>query len=86
TLSRLVGEDLQILGIGIEPGDDEFLRWRLDQFLNHLSGEAPTVKDEAWESLRHRISYTSGDFTNDDIFVEIGKRLGPNANAAFYLA
>ncbi|MBA9034091.1 glucose-6-phosphate dehydrogenase [Rhizobium leguminosarum] len=86
TRSRLVGDDLHILGIGIEPGDDEFLRGRLDQFLNHLSGEEPTVKDEAWESLRRRISYTSGDFTKDDIFIEIGKRLGPNANAAFYLA
>ncbi|EJZ16743.1 glucose-6-phosphate dehydrogenase, partial [Rhizobium sp. Pop5] len=42
--------------------------------------------DEAWKSLRRRISYTSGDFTKDDIFIEIGKRLEPNANAAFYLA
>ncbi|MGO7624578.1 hypothetical protein ACC687_42680, partial [Rhizobium ruizarguesonis] len=33
TRSRLVGEDLHILGIGIEPGDDEFLRGRLDQLL-----------------------------------------------------
>ncbi|MBB3135760.1 glucose-6-phosphate 1-dehydrogenase [Rhizobium pisi] len=86
TRSRLVGEDMHILGVGIEPGDDEFLRKRLDEFLNHLGGEEQTAEDEAWESLRQRISYTSGDFTKDDIFIEIGKRLGPHANAAFYLA
>jgi len=86
TRSRLVGEDLHILGVGIEPGDDEFLRKRLDEFLSHLGGEEQTAKDEAWESLRQRISYTSGDFTKDDIFIEIGKRLGQHANAAFYLA
>ncbi|MFB2608257.1 glucose-6-phosphate dehydrogenase, partial [Rhizobium phaseoli] len=82
TRQRLVGEDLNILGIGIEPGDDEFLRGRLDAFLSHLNGDKQTVKDEAWESLRRRISYTSGDFTKDDIFLEIGRRLGPDANAA----
>ncbi|ACE90254.1 glucose-6-phosphate 1-dehydrogenase 2 [Rhizobium phaseoli] len=86
TRQRLVGEDLNILGIGIEPGDDEFLRGRLDAFLSHLNGDEQTVKDEAWESLRRRISYISGDFTKDDIFLEIGRRLGPDANAAFYLA
>ncbi|ARO29239.1 glucose-6-phosphate 1-dehydrogenase 3 [Rhizobium sp. NXC14] len=86
TRQGLVGEDLSILGIGIEAGDDEFLRGRLDAFLNRLNGDEQTVKDQAWESLRRRISYMSGDFTKDDIFVEIGKRLGPNANAAFYLA
>ncbi|UVD57769.1 glucose-6-phosphate dehydrogenase [Rhizobium sp. Pop5] len=86
TRERLVGADLHILGIGIEPGDDEFLRGRLDEFLSHLHGEEEMVKDEAWKSLRRRISYTSGDFTKDDIFIEIGKRLEPNANAAFYLA
>ncbi len=86
TRSRLVGEDLNILGVGIEPGDDEFLRQRLDAFLAHLEGEEASAKDEAWESLRSRISYLQGDFTKDDIFLEIGKRLGKTCNAAFYLA
>ncbi|MBX5042706.1 glucose-6-phosphate dehydrogenase [Rhizobium lentis] len=86
TRQRLVGEDLHILGIGIEAGDDEFLRDRLDAFLDHLNGEEQTAKDEAWESLRRRIAYMPGDFTKDDVFLEIGRRLGPDANAAFYLA
>ncbi|NSY19661.1 glucose-6-phosphate dehydrogenase [Neorhizobium sp. AL 9.2.2] len=88
TRSGLVGDDLAILGVGIDEGDDEFLRGRLDEFLTHLSpdGEEPTRKDDAWFSLRSRISYMSGDFTRDDIYVAIETRLGSSANAAFYLA
>jgi glucose-6-phosphate 1-dehydrogenase len=87
TRSGLVGDDLQILGVGIEQGDDEFLRQRLDAFLTGLkSGEEQAARDGAWDRLWPRISYLQGDFTKDDIFLEIGRRLGPSANAAFYLA
>jgi glucose-6-phosphate 1-dehydrogenase len=88
TRSGLVGDDLNILGVGIEPGDDEMLRERLDAFLGSLGGEKPSVKDEAWLRLRQRISYISGDFTKDDIFFEIGRRLALTqvGNAAFYFA
>ena len=37
TRSGLVGDDLTILGVGIDDGDDEFLRRRLDEFLSHLN-------------------------------------------------
>ncbi len=88
TRSGLVGNDLTILGVGIDQGDDEFLRGRLDQFLNQLNPhpDEKTTEDDAWKSLKSRISYMSGDFTKDDIYDAIGKRLGPTANAAFYLA
>lgn len=88
TRSGLVGDDLVVLGVGIDEGDDEFLRGRLDEFLNHLSpdGDEQTRKDDAWFRLRSRISYLSGDFTRDEIYDAIGKRLGSTANAAFYLA
>lgn len=88
TRSGMVGKDLNILGVGLDQGDDEFLRRRLDEFLKHLNphAEEHTAKDGAWDSLRSRISYLSGDFTKDDIYDAIAKRLGPTANAAFYLA
>ena len=87
TRTGLVGDDLKILGIGIDEGDDEFLRGRLDEFLDHLdaANEEKTRKDAAWDGLRSRISYVSGDFTKDPIYDEIGKRIG-ESNAAFYLA
>lgn len=88
TRSGLVGSSLRIIGVGIEEGDDEFLRRRLDDFLSHLKlgGEEEIHKDEAWAGLRSRIFYMSGDFTQEGIFEEIGSRLGSNENAAFYLA
>jgi glucose-6-phosphate 1-dehydrogenase len=88
TLSGLVGNSLSILGIGIEEGDDESLRRRLDEFLIHLTPgvEEETKKDEAWDSVRSRIFYLSGDFTQENIFDSIAARLGADENAAFYLA
>lgn len=88
TRSGLAGDDLNILGVGIEPGDDEMLRRRLDEFLSGLGGDSPLSKDEAWLRLRQRISYVSGDFTKDDLFLEISRKLAlaPHGNAAFYFA
>lgn len=88
TRGGLVGGDLRMVGVGIEEGGDEFLRNRLDEFLTQLKsgGEEETIKDHAWDSLRPRISYLSGDFTKDAIFEDLGRRLGPTDNAAFYLA
>ena len=88
TRSGLVGDDLHILGVGIEPGDDAMLVERLDSFLSGLGGADPVSADQAWLRLKQRISYISGDFTKDEIFLEIAKRLAHTAvgNAAFYLA
>ncbi|WFU88208.1 glucose-6-phosphate dehydrogenase [Rhizobium sp. CC1099] len=88
TRGAMVGDDLDILGIGIEPGGDEMLLKRLDDFLAGLGDGEPLVKDPAWARLRQRISYISGDFTGEDIYLEIAKRLtsAPGGNAAFYLA
>ncbi|MBD9446931.1 glucose-6-phosphate dehydrogenase [Rhizobium sp. RHZ01] len=85
TRSGLVGDDLEILGVGIEAGDDASLVARLDSFLAGLSDPIRPETDDAWRSLRQRISYISGDFTQDGIFVEIKKHL-TNCNAAFYFA
>ncbi|MEZ2132538.1 MULTISPECIES: glucose-6-phosphate dehydrogenase [unclassified Sinorhizobium] len=83
--SGLVGDDLEILGIGIEPGDTGMLLGHLDSFLTGLGAIA---QDEAWLRLRQRISYISGDFTRDEIYAEIERHLSQRSsgNAAFYLA
>ena len=83
--SGLLGDDFSMLGVGIEPGGDDMLRERLGQFLtdNKIDFSA-----DAWRSLEGRISYISGDFTKDEIYQEIGKRLSQpgRGNAGFYLA
>ncbi len=88
TRSGLVGDDLHILGVGIEPGDDAMLVERLDGFLSTLGGKEPLSADPAWLRLKQRISYVSGDFTKDEVFTEVARRLtqAPSGNAAFYLA
>jgi glucose-6-phosphate 1-dehydrogenase len=85
TQSGLTGDDLRILGIGIEPGDDAMLVGRLDDFLKTLDDGGAHAASDGWKRLRQRISYTSGDFTKDEIYLDIKARLA-NSNAAFYLA
>lgn len=84
----LAGEGLHILGVGIEPGDDETLRMQLDAFAPEPGGEGAVEKGQAWEQLKARISYLQGDFLKDDVYRAIADRIGQAAcgNAAFYLA
>jgi glucose-6-phosphate 1-dehydrogenase len=72
----LIGEDLNILGIGSREGTDEDLRAGLDEF-------AP--QGDCWKTLRGRITYLQGDFTQPQVFEDLKQRLG-EGNAAFYLA
>lgn len=87
TQGGLVNDSLNILGIGLEPGDDEMLRAKLEEFLTTSNIKAH-YSDEAWHRLRSRIFYFQGDFTKDAIYTQIADRLGSEAsgNAAFYLA
>jgi glucose-6-phosphate 1-dehydrogenase len=84
----LAGDGLHILGVGIDPGDDQTLRNELDAFAPEPGGEGAVEKGEAWERLKNRISYLQGDFLQDDIYRSIVARIAqaPTGNAAFYLA
>lgn len=73
----LIGDTLDIIGIGSSEGDDASLRASLDEF-------AP--KGAGWTTLRKRISYLRGDFTQDQVFAELASKLGKAANVIFYLA
>ncbi|WP_337266362.1 glucose-6-phosphate dehydrogenase [Oryzifoliimicrobium ureilyticus] len=84
----LVDHGLHILGIGIEPGDGAMLTGRLETFLSTLGAEHAPASNKAWQNLKSRIDYISGDFTKDDIYQDIRRRLDTysSGNAAFYLA
>jgi glucose-6-phosphate 1-dehydrogenase len=84
----LAGDDLQILGVGIDKGSDEDLRKALDDFHQEPGGEGDVERGKSWERLKQRISYLQGDFTQDAIYDQIADRLAkaPTGNAAFYLA
>ena len=74
----LGGDDLHILGIGIDPGDDEMLR----------AGVASLMKDAdadpAWAERKPRVRYLQGDFTQDPVYETLSAQLV--GNVAYYLA
>jgi glucose-6-phosphate 1-dehydrogenase len=84
----LAGDGLHILGVGIDPGDDQALRNELDAFAPEPGGEGAVEKGAAWEQLKSRISYLQGDFLQDDVYRSIADRIAqaPTGNAVFYLA
>ncbi|KRB50091.1 glucose-6-phosphate dehydrogenase [Rhizobium sp. Root708] len=86
--SGMVGDDLHILGIGIDAGDDAMLVDHLDSFLAGMDDGGAHQKTDGWQRLKKRIAYISGDFTKDDIFLQIADRLkaSQSGNAAFYFA
>jgi len=73
----LIGDGLDILGIGSSEGDDEALRKGFDEF-------AP--EDASWHKLRNRVTYLQGDFTKSEVFDALKNRLGAAGNVVFYLA
>lgn len=90
TKSGLVGDDMDILGVGRADGDDEWLRNSFERFQGEAGGEgAIDNRDEreraAWKSLRERITYISADFADAALYDQLAKKLAAG-NAIFYLA
>lgn len=79
----LVGDDFQVLGVGIEEGNDQTLRDALGSF-DATGAEGDGEKGEAWTRLRERVGYLQGDFTQDVVYGQLKERL--HGNVAFYLA
>ncbi len=85
TRLNLIGDGIRILGVGIDPGDDETLRTSLEDFHQEAGGEGDVERGQAWTTLRSRITYLQGDFTQDAVYEEVARRVA-DGNAAFYLA
>jgi len=78
----LIGDALTIIGVDRDPGSDEALRARLDQF-QASDGEG----EPAWTSLRGHCSYLEGDFTDRGTFSRLAEHFpNPDTNVCFYLA
>ncbi len=88
TRAGMVGDQLTVIGIGMDEGDDAMLRERIGSFQAEQGGEGAVKKGEAWAALQSRIHYLRGDFTRDEVFAALKDRLAaaPTGNAAFYLA
>jgi glucose-6-phosphate 1-dehydrogenase len=93
TAGGLAGDDLSVIGIGRAEADDESLRRSFENFHAEAGGEGAINRNDgraqaAWSSLRRRISYFRGDFTDARMFDRLRaqfERFG-TGNAVFYLA
>ena len=73
----LIGDGLNIIGVGKQDLDDEALRRALAEFVDE--------GDPGWKTLRGRLSYLTGDFGDEATYRALSARMAPG-NAAFYLA
>ena len=84
----LIDDGLAIVGVDIAPGDDAALREAHDDFHAEQGGEGAVDRGAAWQTLRQRLSYISGDFTKDATYAALRAKIdaAPTGNATFYLA
>ena len=71
----LLDDATKLVGIGHSDGSHQELRDALGQFVDDKKG---------YDWLKSRISYIEGDFTSDDLYVDLAKL--DLKNAVFYLA
>jgi len=83
--AALLPDGFEVLGLGGRKLDDEGLR-------NHLEEGLPkSVRPEAWDWLRAKISYLAGDFKDEATYNRLRERLCPSEadgprNIMFYLS
>jgi glucose-6-phosphate 1-dehydrogenase len=63
--------------------------WSTDQLLGHaresIRATGEQIDDQVFERLAARLSYVSGDFTDQQTYAAVAKALGDAGNPAFYL-
>lgn len=91
----LLDPNLHIVGVDHNEVSDTEFASRLKAFiLEQAKAKTPDVPEDqvidpaVWNPLAQRISYVTGDFTNDDTYQTLALKLQANntANAVFYLA
>lgn len=82
-----MSNSFQILGIGMQPMDDESFRDHLREGVS-CSAEIREFDEADWRSFKSRITYLDGDFTKLETHRRIAKRLADLSvsNRLFYFA
>jgi len=88
--SKLLDDGFNILGVGRKEGsDEEFQASQTESIGNFMAKRSKAPKGgfdaPAWEWLKQRLHYMSGDLDNPETYAELGRRIG-DGNAVFYLA
>src|SRR5215216_3895708 len=74
--------DCPIVGIAVEDWSVDHLRKRARESLDADGGG---VDEDIFERFAHRLSYVSGDFTNDATYARVGDAIGGAKTPVFYL-
>ena len=90
---KLLPDNFALLGVARDQNTDEGYRAMMREAMTH-SDEIHKVHDEVWQWLCERTFYAGGDFSKDDAYVNIEKRLQEiearspqeERNRLFYLA
>lgn len=88
TAQELAGDDLSVLGIANNEGDDESLRAILQDFREHRDASDHPTSDKSWARLKSHIGYLRGGFDEPDTYARLAERLNRSGdtNVVFYLA
>jgi glucose-6-phosphate 1-dehydrogenase len=90
---KLLPDNFALLGVARDNNTDEGYRAMMREAMTH-SDEIHKVHDDVWQWLCERTFYAGGDFSKDEAYVNIGKRLTEiearspvqERNRLFYLA
>ncbi len=91
SVSGLLDPQFAVIGVDRLDLDDEALRTRYREHLEHFvaerrgAGGGVALDREKWDWLEQRISYVRGDFDDPATYAELGSRVA-GLNATFYLA
>jgi glucose-6-phosphate 1-dehydrogenase len=90
---KLLGAEFHLLGVGIEPLDDEKFRELMRESLSK-SEEIQGLDPEAWQHLQHGMSWVGGDLSSSAVYEQLAHKLEalerhvpePRRNRLFYMA
>ena len=90
-LAGLLDEGFGIIGVDAREMDDEAFRDHLGEAMTHFvterRGDASATLDmTAWDWMRSRLTYLSGDFANPQTFETLRSKLPDGGNVVFYCA
>jgi glucose-6-phosphate 1-dehydrogenase len=91
-VAKLLPADFKIIGVDHGAGDDASLRRGLGDFLHALAKDktsefgAGVIDEAVWSAFAAKIAYQVGDFEDAATYERLGKTLGADRSALFYLA
>jgi glucose-6-phosphate 1-dehydrogenase len=74
--------DCRIIGVAADA-------WTLDKLIEHaregIAASGEKIDDAVFERFAKRLTYLCGDVTDDKLYQQLAKELGPDAKAVYYL-